>query len=149
MLVVRAADVSLFRRLQTPVCTRLVTHIATAATCSGNDKRLHPPHNYHHSKDHICITLYDKVMQMLLYCTLDYFIIMIDGSHEIDWDTVKPRLLHMWYTLHKINWNFLLLFVIGEKRTGNISFLGRLFCGSSINSGSDQSRGVPDWKAVK
>lgn len=26
---------------------------------------------------------------MLLYCTLDYCIIMIDGSCEIDWDAVK------------------------------------------------------------
>jgi hypothetical protein len=84
MLVVRVADVNLYRILQTPVCTRLVTHTTAAATCSGNDKRLRPLHNYHHSKDHICITLYAKVMQMLLYCTLDYCIIMIDGLYEID-----------------------------------------------------------------
>lgn len=38
-----------------------------------------PLHNCHHSKDDICITLYRKVMQTLLYCTLDYYIIKIDG----------------------------------------------------------------------
>lgn len=144
MLVVRAADVSLYRRLQTPVCTRLVTHTAAAATCSGNDKRLHPLHNYHHSKDHICITLYSKVMQMLLYCTLDYCIIMIDGLHEIDRDTVKARYTCDTHCIKQIE-----TLLLEKNCEGNVSFVGRLLCGSSVKSGSDQSGGFRNWKAVK
>jgi hypothetical protein len=148
MLEVRVADVSLFRRLQTPVCTRLVTHTAAAATCSGNDKRLHPPHNYHHSKDHICITLYGKVMQMVLYCTLDYCIIMIDGLHEIDWDTVRAGCTCDTHCIKQIE-TFCCCSLLEKSCAENVSFFGRLLCGSSVKSGSDESCGFRDWKVVK
>jgi hypothetical protein len=72
---------------------------------------------------------------------------MIDGLLEIDWDAVKARYTCDTHCIKQIETSCYSLLL--ENSTGNISFVGRLLCGSSVKSGSDKSGGFHDWEAVK